>query len=376
MNKLLVVSAGVLLLTGCNALVGTSDKGARFVHYGQVGGAQSVGMHTVLSGDTVYNIAQRYDLALQDVINANNLQAPYALKQGTRLRLTSPQSYNVKEGDTVESVARIFNASPSQLTRLNNLNAPYKLAAGQSLRLPPSIKPPEPLYTSEMLAARQASQKVALRNNAGRSAASSARGMQGAYEPVMSAQAPGSVEREVLSSPAPVTAEPLGGPPMPTPVTSSPSVASSTLSAPSQKAVNVASTVVPPRAGTKFIWPVDGPIISSYGRKADGRSNDGVNIKAAKGATVRAAENGVVAYAGNELAGYGNLVLIRHADKWVTAYAHLDGMIVTKGATVQRGQAIGTVGQTGSVESPQLHFEVRRGTEALNPEPYLARQGS
>lgn len=374
MNKLLVVSAGVLWLTGCNALVGTSDTGARFVHYGQVGGAQSVGMHTVLTGDTVYNIAQRYDLALQDVISANNLQAPYALKQGTRLRLTSPQSYNVKEGDTVESVARMFNASASQLTRLNNLNAPYKLAAGQSLRLPPSIKPPEPLYTSEMMAARQASQKVAQKAIVTR--ATTARGASDTYEPVMTAQTPGSVEREVLSSPAPVTAEPLGGPPMPTPVTSSPSVASSTLSAPSQKAVNVASTVVPPRAGTKFIWPVDGPIISSYGRKADGRSNDGVNIKAAKGATVRAAENGVVAYAGNELAGYGNLVLIRHADKWVTAYAHLGGMIVTKGATVQRGQAIGTVGQTGSVETPQLHFEVRRGTEALNPEPYLARQGS
>ncbi len=374
MNKLLIVSAGVLWLTGCNALVGTSDTGARFVHYGQVGGAQSVGMHTVLAGDTVYNIAQRYDLALQDVINANNLQAPYALKQGTRLRLTSPQRYNVKDGDTVESVARMFNASPSQLTRLNNLNAPYKLAAGQSLRLPPSIKPPEPLYTSEMLAARQASQKTVI------SRTTSSRNAPEAYEPVMGASSPASVEREVLSSPAPVTAEPLNAPPMPTPVASSQSSSSTAappiVSAPSQKAVSVASTTVPPRAGTKFIWPVDGPVISSYGRKADGRSNDGVNIKAAKGATVRAAENGVVAYAGNELAGYGNLVLIRHADKWMTAYAHLDGMIVAKGATVKRGQAIGTVGQTGSVDSPQLHFEVRRGTEALNPEPYLARQGS
>lgn len=159
---------------------------------------------------------------------------------------------------------------------------------------------------------------------------------------------------------------------MPTPVAASPDV----VSAPSQKAVKAASAIVPARAGTKFIWPVDGTIISSYGRKADGRSNDGVNIKAAKGATVRAAENGVVAYTGNELAGYGNLVLIRHADKWMTAYAHLDGMIVAKGATVKRGQAIGTVGQTGSVDRPQLHFEVRRGTEALNPEPYLMRQGS
>ncbi len=366
MNKFLILSAGVLILTGCNAVVGKSAEQARFVHYGQVGGAQSVGMHTVLAGDTVYNIAQRYDLALQDVINANNLQAPYALKRGMRLRLTAPQSYSVKEGDTVESVARMFNASPSQLTRLNNLNAPYKLAAGQSLRLPPSLKPPPPLYTSEMLAARQNAQKTVT----AKTAASPPRGEPDVSVPVMTAQAPAGVEREVLSSPAPVTAEPLGVPPMPTPVSAA------TASAPSQKAVNVASTAIPARAGTKFIWPVDGPVISSYGRKADGRSNDGVNIKAAKGAPVRAAENGVVAYAGNELAGYGNLVLIRHADKWMTAYAHLDGMIVSKGATVRSGQAIGTVGQTGSVDSPQLHFEIRRGTEALNPEPYLARQGS
>jgi LysM repeat protein len=91
-------------VTGCQT---TSDKApASFVHYGQAGGAQSVGMHTVLAGDTVYNIAQRYNLALQDVINANNLQAPYALNNGTRLKLTPPQSYKVRDGDTVESVAR------------------------------------------------------------------------------------------------------------------------------------------------------------------------------------------------------------------------------------------------------------------------------
>lgn len=371
MKKLVLLPLSVLCLVGCNqTFLGESKNPASFVHYGQVGGAQSLGMHTVLAGDTVYNIAERYNLALQDVINANNLQAPYALKQGTRIMLTPPQSYKVKEGDTVQSVARMFNTSPSQMTRLNKLNAPYKLSAGQSLRLPPSIKAQPPLYTSEMLAARQAKQRAQM-------AASGAKSSQPVYEePIeMSAAPPASVEREVLSSPAPVTAEPLGAPPMPSPVTSS-TIASSPVPAPSQKAVNVASTAVPARAGSKFIWPVDGPIISTYGPKADGRSNDGVNIKAAKGTTVRAAENGVVAYVGDALAGYGNLVLIRHADKWMTAYAHMDSMTVSKNMTVTRGQAIGTVGQTGSVDSPQLHFEVRRGTEALNPEPYLARQGS
>ena len=117
-------------------------------------------------------------------------------------------------------------------------------------------------------------------------------------------------------------------------------------------------------------------MISTYGPKSDGRHNDGINIKARQGAPVRAAENGVVVYSGNELQGYGNLVLIRHADRWLTAYGHMDSVVVTKGMTINRGQTIGTVGQTGSVDAPQLHFEVRRGTDALNPEPYLAQQGS
>lgn len=380
MKSLLLISAGLIALTACTSLVGTSEKEARFVHYGQVGGAQSVGMHTVLRGDTVYNIAQRYNLALQDVINVNNLQAPYNLKQGMRLRLTSPQSYKVREGDTVESVARMFNASASQLTKLNQMRAPYQLSAGQVLRLPPSMKPLAPLYTSEMLAAKRAQQQkmaAASKPGAARTGAMGAPVDSTDIMPVEAAPVPGVVEREVLSSPAPVTAEPLGAPPMPAAVANNTTISSEAVAnAPSQKAVNAASTAVPARAGSKFIWPVEGPIISTYGKKADGRSNDGVNIKAARGTKVVAAENGVVAYAGNELAGYGNLILVRHADKWMTAYGHLDGMVVTKGATVTRGQALGTVGQTGSVDSPQLHFEVRRGTEALNPEPYLSRAGS
>lgn len=353
MMRRAVILASVCLLCACKTTTGNQQ--ASFVHYGQVGGAQSVGMHTVLAGDTVYNIAQRYNLALQDVINANNLQAPYALAHGVRLKLTPPQSYKVRDGDTVESVARMFSTSPSQLTRLNKLQAPYKLAAGESLRLPPSIKSAPPLMTSEMLAQR------------GMSAHPATQSGSAAYEePVeMAAAAPATVEREVLSSPGPVTAEPLSVPPMPQTVAS----------APSQKAVSAATTAVPARAGSKFIWPVDGPILSSYGPKADGRSNDGVNIKAAKGTPVRAAENGVVVYSGNDLPGYGNLVLLRHADRWMTAYGHLDSVVAQKGMMINSGQAIGTVGTTGSVDGPQLHFEIRRGTEALNPEPYLARQG-
>ncbi|HRC27652.1 MAG TPA: M23 family metallopeptidase, partial [Alphaproteobacteria bacterium] len=127
----------------------------------------------------------------------------------------------------------------------------------------------------------------------------------------------------------------------------------------------------PPRAGGAFSWPVRGRLLSAYGPKKGGLHNDGINIAAARGTPVKAAENGVVVYAGSGLQGYGNLVLIRHRDRWVTAYGHMDKVHVRKGDVLRRGQTIGTTGSTGSVDSPQLHFEIRRGTKAINPKPLL-----
>ena len=137
-------------------------------------------------------------------------------------------------------------------------------------------------------------------------------------------------------------------------------------------------TQTPRRASAdgKFAWPVDGPIVSSYGPKKDGRHNDGINIRARRGAPIRAAENGVVVYADNQLEGFGNLVLVRHSDRWMTAYAHIDKTLVKRGQEIRRGQTLGTVGSSGGVDSPQLHFEIRRGTEALNPALYMGRQGT
>jgi murein DD-endopeptidase MepM/ murein hydrolase activator NlpD len=99
--------------------------------------------------------------------------------------------------------------------------------------------------------------------------------------------------------------------------------------------------------------------------------NDGINISASRGTAVRSAENGVVAYAGNEIKGMGNLVIVQHSDGWMTVYAHMDTMSVRRGARVKVGDKIGTVGQTGKVDSPQLHFEIRKGTKAYNPSSYL-----
>ena len=133
------------------------------------------------------------------------------------------------------------------------------------------------------------------------------------------------------------------------------------------------SSPVPARSSSKFTWPVRGTILSHYGAKTGGLYNDGINISAVAGATVVAAENGVVAYAGNEVRGMGNLIIIQHADGWMTVYAHLNSMAVRRGVRVSVGQKIGTVGQTGKVTKPQLHFEIRKGTKSYNPTNYLKK---
>src|SRR5690606_28016004 len=112
--------------------------------------------------------------------------------------------------------------------------------------------------------------------------------------------------------------------------------------------------------------------ISGFGTKPNGEKNDGINLAVPEGTSVKAAEAGTVIYAGNELEGYGKLVLVRHADDWVTAYAHNSNLTVKKGDTVRRGQTIATAGMTGSVNSPQLHFEIRRKAKPVNPLDYLA----
>ena len=131
-----------------------------------------------------------------------------------------------------------------------------------------------------------------------------------------------------------------------------------------------------PRGSGKFLWPVNGKVVSPFGLKEGGLHNDGINISAPLGTPVHAAENGTVVYAGNELRGFGNLLLIRHADGWVSAYAHCEALLVKRGDKVHRGQVVARVGQTGAVSSPQLHFELRKGAQAVDPMGELGPQGA
>jgi murein DD-endopeptidase MepM/ murein hydrolase activator NlpD len=125
------------------------------------------------------------------------------------------------------------------------------------------------------------------------------------------------------------------------------------------------------RRSEKFVWPVRGPLLANFGQKDGGQQNDGINIAADRGIKIRAADGGKVVYVGNEVKGFGNLVLIRHDAQWLTAYAHTDKILVRKGDTVDQNDVIATVGQTGSVTRPQVHFEVRYRGKPVDPMPQL-----
>ena len=137
-------------------------------------------------------------------------------------------------------------------------------------------------------------------------------------------------------------------------------------------AVRAAPVVPPPLDAAGFLMPVVGRVVSEFGPKPNGLANDGINIAAPRGTPVRAAEGGVVAYAGEAIRGFGRLLLLRHADGYVSAYAHNDRILVARGEAIARGQVIATVGASGGVEAPQLHFEIRQGTRPLDPRRLLA----
>lgn len=335
--NLLLLSLVAVSLLGC----GRQGGPAPVFKYAQREGAGSTGIHTVIKGETVGELAKRYNLVLRDILIVNKMEAPYVLKVGQRLKLPAPRTYKVRSRDTVNSVAKTFGTSASQLVRLNGLKAPYALQRGKVLKIPVVAGAEE-----EIQMAAATSRTIDIRPVAPTDGDAITR------PPVLS---PGGIEREELAPPE------ITGTAVPAPA---PQVAKPALAAKVPEST-------PPRSSSKFLKPVDGPLLSAYGPKPGGLHNDGINIKAPSGAPVRAAENGVIVYASNDLKGFGNLVLIRHADRWMTAYAHLDNILVERGATVKRGQTIGTVGRSGTVDQPQLHFEVRRGTDALNPEKYM-----
>ncbi len=298
----------------------------------------------ILPGDTVHSIAQRYQVPNRALIEANRLEPPYALEPGRVLILPAPQFHTVARGDTLYSLSRRYRTDLSALARLNDLGPPYGIYEGQILRLP--------------------GQAIAL------APASAAPPTPAPVAPPPSSPAGGGITVQEIPAPPPSPALPPAAAaapdPPPTPVPAAPPP-------PPVQADPPQTVSLPPgRAGTgQFLWPAQGRLLSGFGTKPGGQHNDGINIEVAQGTPVRAAEGGTVIYAGNELKGYGNLLLIRHAGGWVTAYAHNEELLVRRGARVSRGQVIARAGSTGGVPSPQVHFEIRRGREAVDPMRYL-----
>lgn len=265
-------------------------------------------------------------------------------------------NYTVERGDTLSSIARSLGVSPESIIEANSLDDPDNLLPGQRIHLPrggagrvtsritpvrrSSLAPPKPAFVSRDLDAP--AEGLDPRIEGARYYALEGPRAKPGFEPVA----------------------------VPTSIDDSDAVEPDLDAAYEPKSRNVKTEPVIRTSGD-FIWPVRGKIISGFGVHNGGLHNDGINIAADPGTPVKAAEGGVVVYAGNELASYGNLLLIRHPSGYVTAYAHNRRLLVKKDQKVKRGQLIAHVGDTGDVDRPQLHFEIRRGEKAVDPKRYL-----
>jgi murein DD-endopeptidase MepM/ murein hydrolase activator NlpD len=334
---------------------------------------------TVANGDTLYGIARRYGIPTRAIIDANHLQPPYRLVAGTNLALPQVRTHVVRAGDTLAGVARRYGVEMSTLAAVNHLGPPYVIRTGETLVLPapaetatepaPPAERPEAVATAPLppppsaappppAAAPLPPEPIAV------STPPSAATRGGA-------SAPAAAPRSVPAPATPPTA--TATPPPPTNAAVSPPAPTPAAPAPPDR---LAALPPFPVAGKGFLWPVHGRVISGFGTTADGGHNDGINIAAPAGTPVLAAEAGEVAYAGNELKGYGNLILVKHRDGFVTAYANNAELLVKRGDKVLRGQPIARVGATGAVAEPQLHFEIRKGTQAVDPTDYLPAEAA
>lgn len=353
------------------------------------------GDYIVASGDTLATVSSRTNTPIRALIDNNALQPPYILKPGQRLQIAQRQAYVVQAGDTLSGIAQRFNVSQSALVDLNDLVPPYVIRIGQSLVLPSTIEAPQqtmvaqqpiesapageitaaplgstsaPLPASGAVAGGAAAQPGAKpfqpsgTVNATLPAAGATTGPSTSQSTVVPLEPDLTAAEEAAERAYEESRNQAAATGAPAPV-AQPAPAT----APTQTA---AATVGPPsKAG--FSWPVQGKVIARFGTTSDGLRNDGINIAAPAGAPVMAAADGTVAYAGNQLRGFGNLILLRHENGLITAYAHNQSMLVEKGAKVKRGDVIARVGSTGSVDSPQLHFEIRKGEQAVDPLKYL-----
>ncbi len=327
----------------------------------------------VQQGDTLYGIAKRHNVMISDLMAANELRSP-ALKPGQKLyipstgggravpqikpersavakaapaapaaapaELTAPSAasiaggsdtYTVRPGDSLYAIAARHKVKVIDLQRANDISDATKVKPGMVLRLP-----------SRQGTATAGTPATALQGETVQPETRIVR-----VVPAAGASPPGVKVLNGQETQGRLAAADAGA---------------------------TATDATPANAQpTKLRWPVKGRVVQGFGARADGSHNDGLDIAVPAGTEVAAAEGGVVAYAGNEVKSYGNLILIRHDNGWVTAYAYNDKLLVQRGDRVKRGQSIAKAGKTGAADQPQVHFEVRVGSKPVDPVGYLDR---
>ena len=363
----------------------------------------------VAPGDTLYRLSTQHRVSISDLMAANNLQNP-ALKPGQKLVIPAATSvslnrvptraetrakatqqaqqtmrpagdtgtaapaaspvgtvpvaavppappggtYTVQPGESFYGIARKHKVKAEDLAQVNGIIDVAKLKQGQALKIPgPGVTAAAPAATiSAPLAAVHGALPAAPHGKIGAT---------GTRVAALGNAATG------IAGPAPSAAE-KAHPVDPTET----AAAAKGRAEPAKPNGAMQASAPAPAAAIAFRWPVKGKVITTFGPRDDGTHNDGINIAVPAGTDVQAAEGGTVAYAGNELKGYGNLVLIRHDENWVSAYAHNDQLLVKRGDKIKRGQIIAKAGNSGTVEQPQVHFELRQGSKPVDPMKHLA----
>jgi len=319
----------------------------------------------VTPGETAESLAHKYGVPVSAIMRANGMHSPGEIRAGQRLVIpkydhtvataSQPAAHHyappppevtggtaranvhiVTRGETLMSISRRYHKPVGQIAAANKISPKTHLKIGDRIFIPGqmtasrSVAPPAPALAAPKVQAPHAQ---------------------------------------------PMHAQHVQ-PPAPRPVVTAEAAPAARVAVTGTQATAAAAPSAPVARALAFRWPVRGRVIATFGQKPNGQRNDGIDLAVPQGTEVRAAEDGVVAYAGNELKGYGNLVLIRHENGFVTAYANASDILVKRNDHVHRGQVIAKSGQTGGVSVPQLHFEIRKGSAPVDPSQFLPTGGA
>ena len=313
----------------------------------------------VQKGDTLSSLSRQYGVSIDTIQNANNL-ADARLREGQELTIPGAKLAAAKPRPAPP-------ASPSPPTAPAVADASPKPGPGETIYTVQQGDTP-----NSIAAKLGVDQKAIMLRNDVRADA-----LQIGQKLIVPASASAGAPAIAQSEPAPsgvrkVKTTTIMAPGAESDTTQSTAKASPEVTGPQRIASTSQLPNPEPMSGNSFRWPVKGRVVSGFGTKPDGGHNDGINISVPQGTPVKAAENGVVAYAGSELKGYGNLVLVRHANNWVSAYANNEEILVQRGDKVSRGQIIAKAGTSGGVSQPQVHFELRKGSRPVDPTKYMS----